>query len=300
MFTGPIISKSGRCFKWVVFLTLWGLSFAALLILCRNKGFDTIYNESARYETELKVRKNQTGRLNWMLRGPENDGRAVYFFYCRNFLVGNSRLGIFKTALHKAVKIWDLRLRYYQYTTNKIKPVAQSISSKPSDRARAGSGALNRDSISVVPGDAGTSVQLLTEVFDKLAKQQNGWRIGIDLSNVSEVLVDDFSYQVFRDNALFLSVQSKKAIASYRHCWLVLCGHVTIKTAKGNTLESNRVRWDVVNKRFTADGIYVLNCNGVKTVGRKVSVDVLLNPVGTKQAKSTGKERGKCLAKLSY
>jgi lipopolysaccharide assembly outer membrane protein LptD (OstA) len=127
----------------------------------------------------------------------------------------------------------------------------------------------------------------------------DGWRVtNIDLSNVSEVRINNFDYQVFYEDDLFLSIQSKRAMASYKHSGIVLRGHVIIKTADGSTLESNYVKWDIENQHFTVNGIYVINRNGVKTTGRNISVDAQLNNVKGQNAKVKRKEAEKCFAKL--
>lgn len=75
-------------------------------------------------------------------------------------------------------------------------------------------------------------------------------------------------------------------------------GHVIIKTADGSTLESNRVKWDIENQLFTVKGIYVINHNGVKSIGRNICVDAQLNSIKAQHAKFKQKENQECFAKL--
>lgn len=273
----PIIFKSSRWLKWVLLSALWILSFLILIIISANNELNTLYDDALSHASELRAPKNQIGALSYIRWDPKENYRPVYSVRFKNLLAENNNLGIFKTALHKVVKIRNLQLKFFQYSSQS--PIVLS-SSFP------------------VSKDALADVKELKKMVAWMKNRSKGWAANIDLGNVSEVRVNNFDYNVFYDNDLFFAIQSKRAIVSYKHSGIVLRGHVIIKTADGSTLESNRVKWDIENQLFTVKGIYVINHNGVKSIGRDICVDAQLNSIKAQHAKFKQKENQGCFAKL--
>ena len=273
----PIIFKSSRWFKWVLLSALWILSFLILIIISANNELNTLYDDALSHASELRAPKNQIGALSYIRWDPKENYRPVYSVRFKNLLAESNNLGIFKTALHKVVKIRNLQLKFFQYSSQSQIVLSSSF---PVSK-----GAL-------------ADVKELKKMVAWMKNRSKGWAANIDLGNVSEVRVNNFDYKVFYDDDLFFAIQSKRAIVSYKHSGIVLRGHVIIKTADGSTLESNRAKWDIENQLFTVKGIYVINHNGVKSMGRDICVDARLNSIKAQHAKFKQKENQECFAKL--
>ena len=276
-----VIFKSDLWIKRSVVLAVWVLSFLSFIIVIENNGLSRLSNEAAGYDVELIPAKNQTGALSYWCCDPEANGRLVHSVDLKNLRAENSHLGILKTSLHKIVSIDGLELELHQYTSS------------------AATGNSSSD-IYAVPENVMADVHSLVEqISHHLTNPIHGWRVkNIDLGNVSEVLVDNFDYRVFRDGGLLFMIQSSKAMLSYRRSGIVLRGRVTLATADGSTLKSGHVEWEVKEQRFTAKGVYVLDRNGVRTTGKGICVDARLNRIGTMHTKVQYREEQKCHAKL--
>jgi len=276
-----IIFRSRRWLKRGFLLASWILSFLILINFSGNNELNALYNDSTGHKVELKVLKNQIRTLSYTRYDPTENSKPVYSVSFKNLLVENNKVGIFKTALHKVVKIRDLELTFYEYAPSKVS-----------------AGAIP-DIYSGPKGATSDEVAFVKNILHKLTTPKDGWRVNrIDLGNVSEVRVNDFDYKVFYDDDFFFGIRSKRAMVSYKHAGIVLRGHVTIKTADGSTLESNYVKWDVKRQHFTVNGVYVLNRDGIQTMGKNINIDAQLNNAVIKRAKFERKEEQKCFAKL--
>lgn len=261
-------------------MVLWILPFLTLIIISTNSKLNALYNDAISPGPRLRLPKNQTGTLGYTHLDPEENYRPVYSVWLKSLRVENNNIGIFKTALHKKIRIWGLEFRAYQYTSPEVATTTMPY-------------------IPFFPEDIDTDAEtLINKVISRLTTPANKWCFNTDLGNVSEIQVNNFDYRVFYDNDLFLAVQSKKATVSYKQTGVTLRGHVTIKAADGSTLESNRVQWDVKKQHFAVNGVYVLNRDGKETMGRNICVDARLNNVKVKQAEFKRKETQKCFAKL--
>lgn len=264
----PIIFKSSQSLKWTGLLIFWILSFLTLIIVSPNNELNKFYNHTVSQGPEFRPLKNEIRDLTYTKRDPKENSRPIYSIHFNSLLAENNELGIFKTALYKVVKIRDLQLSFYEYK------------------------------ISHIPKGTRISLQAIMKIAEKRINPMDGWGTNIDLSNVSEIIVNNFDYKVFYKDNLSLAVQSKRAFASYKQANVVLRGHVTITTADGSTLESNYVMWDLEKQRFKVNGIYVLNHNGIRKKGKDICVDTQLNLTKAQQAKLKQKETEKCFAKL--
>lgn len=287
--------------KYGIFSIAWILSIYLLFVFSANNGLNTLYYRTESHDFDLTLPRNQIGALSYIRRDPRENSRPIYSIHFNKLLAENNHLGIFKTGLHKVVKIQGLRLRFYQYRPPEDKPAARPDLNKSPTIVRVNSSKSDTTKMANIPivlEDIDTDVQALIKFVGNLIKPRSGWRVNIDIGNVSEVLVNDFDYQVFRDGDLFLAIESKRAIASYKHSALLLRGHVTITAADGSTLECNHAEWYTKKEQFKIDGIYVLNRNGVKTMGKDICVDAQLNLAGARHTKSKQWETQKCFAKL--
>jgi len=298
----PIIFKSRPWLKWTLLLPSWVLVFLILIIVSANNELNTLYSDAASLTPELRPPRNQTGALSYTRWDPEQNYRPVYSVCFKNLLAENNNLGIFKTALHKVVKIRGLELRFYRYTSPKVITTTELNHSKSPRTTADSTGRLSATAIPDIPSmpeDITTELSsLIKKIMHRLITPVDGWRVDIDLGNVSEVCVNNFDYKVFHDDDLFFGIQSRRAIASYKRSGIVLRGHVIITTADGSTLETNYVKWDIENQLFTVKGIYVINRNGVKSIGRNICVNTELNNIKPQHAKFKQKEDKQCFAKL--
>jgi hypothetical protein len=262
--------SSGRYF---VFSIIWLLSFLTLIQFTTRNEFKIPYNEADRNNVVSTLPKNQLGAFSYQQYEPKENGRAVVSLNFKGLAVENNKLGIFTTGLHRAIKLRDLSLNLYQYNCYQI-----ASTSTPTDKEE-----KNHD------------LQTIIEAVQKTIAGKDRWRVNIDLSNISEIIVNGFDYRVFRDGDLFLGIQSKRAIASYNHTGIVLRGHVKIETVQGNTLVCNLADWDIEKGLFKVDGVYALNSSGKRIAGRNICVDTQLRVCENNH--SDKKEEQKCYTK---
>lgn len=296
------MANKRRFLKYGIFLIAWVLSICLLLVLSANNELNTFYYRAASHDFDFKLPKNHLGAIRYTRRDPKENCRPVYSVSFKNLLAENNKLGLFKTALHKVVKIRDLELRFYKYTSPTV-TTATKLSQDKSSRSTIppSNKASTAATADIVPTTDITAQvgKLIRKVMRKFITPNYRWWVNnLDLGNVSEVRINNFDCKAFCDGDSFFSVQCKRAIASYKHPELVLRGHVIIKTADGSTLESNHVRWDTKKQHFTVKGVYVLNRKGVETMGRDICVDAQLNNIKTENAKAERKEGQGCFAKL--
>lgn len=283
MNTKLTIPESNKWLKWGILLVAWILSLAILIIVTGNNELSTLYNNTTNHLFALKPAKNQTGAITYTRWDPEQDYRPVFFVSLKNLCAENNRLGIFKTALHKVVKIRDLELKFYQYTS--AETTAKTSRDMPN--------------VTSVTKEITTSVRsLIDEVMRKLTNREGLQVNNLDLSNVSEVRINDFDYRVYHNGDLFLRVRSKRVVGSHKQSEVVLRGLVTIESSDGSTLHSNYIKWDMENQYFSTSRGYVLNRNGVRRTGEDICVNAQLNEINAQHAELEPKEERECFAKL--
>ena len=269
------------------------------------------------------------GAMSYFRRDPAKNGRPLYSVKFDDLNTTKGQLGIFKTGVYKIAKVNGLQLKLFQYSpeektipakVNKAeKPVANN-NRKDTCSTQFSSKESHSMSSMTAPGDSQdgySNSELFDELIEKVKKLsggcqlnssgessdnlRDGWKLtipGIELSDIGEISVSDFDYQVFYDEELSFGVQSKRVIASYKHPDLILRGHVIITASDSSTLECNYAKWNVKKELFEIDGVYVLNRGGETISGKYICVDTQLNSVEVKHAKSKQKEIKKCFAKL--
>ena len=271
--------------KRAVLLVSWALFVLALIIFAAHNDLNKLYRNTQSWKPELRLPRNQMGAFSYRRYSSKETGSPVHSASFENLLVENNNFGFFKTALHKMVKIQHLKLAFYRYPTAEA---ASNTEFNSENAAATITGDASGYSVTpaadtlTVPKNAFTPLENLVNDIDNLIKPSDGWRLDIDLSNVSEVLVANFDYKVFYDGTLLLSVQSKRATISNKSPdEVMLRGHVIVKAEDGSVLESNCVKWDVRKHHFIADGTYFLTHNGNKIHGKSICVDDRLNNVQT-------------------
>jgi hypothetical protein len=265
--------------KRAVLLVSWALSVLALIIFAAHNDLNKLYRNTQSWEPELRLPTNQMGAVSYRRYNSKENGRPVHSISFSSLLVENNNFGIFKTAVHKLIKIRDLELTFHQYT--------------PPDRSMY-SAITTPDASTVPEGTFTYPAELLNDIYN-LIKPRDRWRINIDISNTSEICVTNFDYNAFYDGAPLLIVRSKRATTSNKHPDVVtLRGHVIVKAEDGSVLESNSVMWDTRKHHFIADGTYFLSRNGKKIRGKDICVDDKLNIVQAQIAafKERSKENG--------
>lgn len=268
------------CSKWIFLSAFWILSFLILIVVSFNNGLNTSNNRVLTDKLQFELPKNQIGAVAYTRCDPAKNYRPLSAVYFDELNTTNGQIGFFKTALHKVVKIRNFELKFYHYTSPEVT-----------------AGAI--PDIYLIHEDITTNARaLFSKITHKLTNPMDGWRVNVDLSNISELRVNNFDYNVFYDGDLFFAIQSKRATASYKHSGIVLRGHVTIKAGDGSTLESNYVEWDVKKQHFNVNGVYVLNRDGIKTMGRDICVDAQLKSVKVQRANFKPKEIQRCFVKL--
>ena len=239
-----------RLLKYGAFFICW-LSFVIILALTANSNLTTFYRWSGtNFNAELELPKNELGAFSFVRFDSKAGYRPIYGIAFEKLLLENNNFGPFKTAMHKRAIIHDLHLKYYEYRNDK------SITSTPADLE-----------------------ELIKQTGDILRPSKK-YNIGnFNFANVSEVYADKFNCGFFSEDVLLLSVNCRKATASYKSANIELRGHVIVKTADGTTLESNYIEWDVRNNIFNVQGLYSLRQSGEVKTGRGASFDFTLNEV---------------------
>jgi hypothetical protein len=293
------VANKEKLLKYGIFLTAWILSICLLFQFSANNELN-ISPPKLIVPSKFDLPSNQIRAFRFVRYNPGKNNKPSFCVSFDNLLIENNKLGIFKSALHQIVRISNLEFRSYHYPENLTEP-SDSIHnwlSKENSETQVRNRSDDCLHNLLFPNN---TIAQVRSCIDNLLDKQDGWRINLDISsgNVSELVINNFSYSIFSGNDLVLSIQSKRAIASYSSSGLILRGHVIIKTGKGNTLESNCIEWDINNNIFTVQGVYVLNQNGTVKTGRDVTLDHTLNEIIPKQTvKDCQEEKTKCFTKL--
>ena len=120
----------------------------------------------------------------------------------------------------------------------------------------------------------------------------------IDLRGVAEVRINNFDYRSFDNKQQILSINSKRAVVSYKQQGIILKGHVIVTSADGSRLESNLVKWDTSKDLFKVDGAFVMSMGREKVFGRDTCFDRNLKIVGNKHVNLNQMEAKQCYTKL--
>ena len=255
--------------KWLGLCAAWIIPILLFSSLGEKRDFQTLRAEGYGPHLRLQPPKNQTGPVTYLSWDPKKNRRPIHAISFSNLISENGRLGIFKTALHKVVKLQDLELSFYRYGSPEV-PASEKYPS------------------AAAPLNARSDIHtLIAKVSQKLTGAKARLRVeNLDLSNVSELRVNNLDYRVFRDGNLMLGVQCKRAEASLESADAILRGHVIIVAENGGRLECNHATWCMGEDMFRIDGVYVLNRNGAVTSGKNICVDSRLDPVEIRTAKS--------------
>lgn len=266
--------------KWGILLTTWLFYMLVFVFVAANKELSKHYYSAAAPEAIPRSPGNQIRNFDYLCCDPKEKLKPVYSVHFTKLCARNSNFGFFKTALHKVVEIQDLKLKFYRYSSDKVKS------------------ATTPDISGVYEGVISDTTALVNKMVLLSPNFVDGWNFNnIDLGNVSEVRINNFDYKLFYDKELLFATQSKRATVSHQYSKVVLRGCVKITTADGSTLESNDIQWDVKNGYFYVNGIYVLNRRGIITTGKGICVDTRLENMKSRYAQSERKWQ-ECIAGL--
>ena len=324
------IFKSKNPHKWLLIIALWfcGLALAFFCSLNDNR----FLTQSSHYTNNFlddTPTKGHMGAMSYFRRDPAKNGRPLYSVKFDELNTAKGRLGIFKTGVYKIAKIKGLQIKLFQYSlekktvsadAGKAEKLVVNNNRKDACSSQFSSEKLHGMSNITASGDnqgGYSNGKLFDELLEKAKKLSGGyqfnnlaessgslrygWKLtipGIELSDIGEVCVSNFDYQVFYDEKLSFGVQGKRVIASYRQPEVILRGHVIITASDGSSLECNCAKWNIKKELFEIDGIYVLNRGGETISGKYICVDTQLNFIEAKHAKSNEEEMKKCFTKL--
>jgi len=203
--------------------------------------------------------ENETGSFSAWSRQPAGQSTASYRVAFDNLSATNRTLGLFKTASHKQARIENLRVAF-------VTPPGV-VSSQPV-RLREFC-----DLFAPRTGDLGKAGSL--GVFDELGATESDWSVGVDLSNATEVRIENLDWSVRVGEATTLRVQCRHAQLWADTPRVVLRGHATVTTPDG-VLESNCIEMDVQDECFVVDGRYLLTQGQRKQRGQRGRFDAAL------------------------
>lgn len=249
------------------------------------------FSSTSAGHVKFNCRKNHLGATSLIRRDPSLNGRVVSVVSFRSLTTESGDLGIFKTALQRTVVLKGLTVVLKGLKVDV--PMLESTNSQSHEKP-----------VSIFGHNS--TQDYLGELADKLrsiikSKGDYNFRLNVDFSNISKILIVGFQSNHFVDQVLKLSIQSKIAETSHEESGLVLRGHVLIKTNSGRVLECNRIVWDVKEEIFKVNGVYALSRNGIIETGKDVCLDMNLDETAVSQSTPNyRKEQQKCLAKSSY
>lgn len=230
---------------------------------------------------------NGTGAFSARRLDPDAGYQPAFSLGWKNMRADNGRLGIFKTPLHKTIKIDGLQVRFYQY----VQGAAEGAVSASLPAVSNTSGPQDSD----VNSEKSVVSATFIEVFDTLRhefRQKTKTRgtmmsgpLPMDISNVSKVVINGLDCRLVCRDQLKMSIECRNAVASASESEIVLRGAVILR-AGGRRLMSNHVLWDMEKSLFSVPGTYVLDRDGVPVRGSGIRCDLHLEPVATPEVYS--------------
>lgn len=213
--------------------------------------------------------------------------QPAFFLGWKNMRADNGRLGIFKTPLHKTIRIDGLQVRFYQHVQGAAEGVVSASLPAASDMPGPQDSDVNREK-SVVQATFIEVFDALRYEFQQKTKTRGmtmGGPLPVDISNVTKVVINGLDCRLVCRDQRELSIECRNAVASASESEIVLRGGVIIR-AEGRVLMSNHVLWDMEKSLFSVPGTYVLDHNGVPVRGSGIRCDLHLQPVATPEVYS--------------
>ena len=208
------------------------------------------YQSSPVFKNTPPVRQlpNSTGYFR-VIKDFTGEGGLSHWDVCADDVsTRNGRVGIFTTYMSRKTYIKGLKLRIQ--TESQSAPIPAQI-----------------------PKPADTTGKIKTQLTDGFGEFAGNWLLDMDSSNVFSLLIDGFSFEMFDNDKLSLSVNCKRASITDKKLSLLLEGNVVIITSEGKTLKANKVRWDMNGRSFAAQGPYLLTDAGSTANGRNITLD---------------------------
>jgi hypothetical protein len=258
-----LITKGQRCRRYII-LALWSLVVTAWAGICAYRIGINPYQSS--YQSQAfspPAIENQINGLTYYRYDP-NTSRLGFMARAGVIQTENAKLGIFKTAAARTIKVKNLQLLFCEHPGISTPSALQTLAlSEATDTNQKG----------------------FQKIFTQLADARDYWNANIDLSNPCKLIINGFDCRFFDNDTPRLAVQSNLAIVDSAWPRLTLRGHVIVTGADGGILESNHVKWDIQKQTFTAEGMYVLRRGTSQIAGKNIRVDSRLNIADTKNAR---------------
>ena len=262
----------------LVLFSLWGLAVAGFWGVCyvsedrfaHLRGFPREFLDLQGFDRETGPR-TETGAFSFVSFETEIPYSTKFSIDVGNLRIENGSLGVFRTGLYKVATIEKLELKLYQYAGK------EEDRSSPTGNGTSPIGGLkdfSRDYL--IKALRGYSAELKQEGVTDCS-------LFMDYSNLTQLTVRDFSYELYSDGKLALRVECRRASVEHKAFRVSLRGAVEITTGEGTILMSNAITWDVEQDGFTVPGRYVLNRNGQQVFGKGLNCDLQLNNLAAKQ-----------------
>jgi hypothetical protein len=209
-------------------------------------------------ESYFKVENspNSIGAFSVYEATPHN-GLPKLYFSVDGIKKENSKLGIFDTTALKKAFVKKLYLKTF-ISSNIDKsinlsetPIVEQNASYPKEQKKTINNSTNLK-------------QIITRFYDNLENVSKETKMKIlfpeiDLSDISEIAISNFSYVEDFDGKTQLQVSSARAYSSYKTKGLSLRGNVIVTSADGTRLQCNNLTWDYDNMTFKVNGVAILS-----------------------------------------
>lgn len=121
------VVRPGAWLKWLGLCAAWIIFILLFLSLGEKRAFETLRRDGYGPAIRLQPPDNQTGPVSYSSWDPKKNHRPIRSISFSNLISENGRLGIFKTALQKVVKLQDLKLSFYRYGTLRLPRQGQPV-----------------------------------------------------------------------------------------------------------------------------------------------------------------------------
>jgi hypothetical protein len=263
-----IHSEKRKGLVWLCIVGLW--TFFAFSFWAFYYGKNGRLNESWRTSVpmdnsgllraveNMKV-NNETGSFSVFKWEDTHARRPEYAIQCQNLTGQKGRLGIFKTAAYKQALIEGLEVRLYSYS-DQIKDGDSSGAGLFTDLlARQGFAGGSEDVHANMAARADLLLLDIEKQFDDATQKLS---LGIDLSNVTAIIVRDFKGTLYDDSHPCFLLSCSKVQYAGRSDEIEFQGRVLIRARDGSELRSNHVVWRLEESCFWVPGRYALIRDG--------------------------------------
>jgi hypothetical protein len=263
--------------KFLLFC-VWFFCFVTFILFFSNRRVTS--SPSQTFFEDLSFENNNSLGGFRIVKCLDNDpAKKAYSISFKKMRSDSHTIGVFKTPLKRNVEIENLCLSFFNYDTSKEFQQGKGYNTELFENAE-------------------YTTDLIRNCISSFQKKFNKFSISIDLSNIAGAKIYGFSYNLFHEDDLSLSVQAKIATIGEGLPKVDLRGHAQITDSEESTLISNHIIWDVKKKSFTAHK-YCLIHNGEKITGSLLTVDYELNELSNVNIVNN-KEEYRCFAQANH